>query len=425
MKIIEMRMQNFRCFEDKTIEFNEGFNVLVGGNGSGKTAILDALAVGIGTVFYGLDGETPKTMNRDDVKISESDLNSDLFKYNYPSSLFFRNNYIAWERSINTSKGRTTRKKAFELIEYANKMQRQINLDNRFSLPCISYYGTGRLWGKIRGGATFKKEKPNRNQGYNNCLNPRSDDRNMVAWYKRMDYKSVKEDSIIGSLEAVKKSIIYCIPNCKSIDYSIDREELVVQLNDDFKLPFSFLSDGYRNMLAMVADVAYRCAVLNPHLGEEAPLKTSGMVLIDEIDLHLHPRWQLTVVDSLKRAFPNIQFVVTTHSPFIIQSLKRDEIINLDDINMPNRVDKSIEEIVEEVQGIELPQLHPKRKEMIETAKMYYTLLKQGEKADEKEKEKIKHKLDDLMVIYSDDSAFYSFLQMERIAAGLDGDGKK
>ena len=92
------------------------------------------------------------------------------------------------------------------------------------------------------------------------------------------------------------------------------------------RLPFSFLSDGYRNMVALVADVAWRAAVLNPHLGKDAAARSEGVVLIDEIDLHLHPRWQRRVLGNLRRTFPGLQFVTTTHSPQVIASARREEV---------------------------------------------------------------------------------------------------
>ncbi len=81
------------------------------------------------------------------------------------------------------------------------------------------------------------------------------------------------------------------------------------------------LSDGFRSILSMVADLAYRMVRLNPQLGEKAITNTPGVVLIDEIDMHLHPLWQQTVLLDMQRAFPQIQFIVTTHSPQVISSV--------------------------------------------------------------------------------------------------------
>ena len=112
------------------------------------------------------------------------------------------------------------------------------------------------------------------------------------------------------------------IQGAKDFYYDTDADQIMIKLDKEGLVPFNYLSDGYRNMVAMVADIAHRASRLNPHFDSESAKKTQGIVLIDEIDLHLHPKWQRRVVDDLQEAFPNIQFVATTHSPFIIQSLK-------------------------------------------------------------------------------------------------------
>jgi predicted ATP-binding protein involved in virulence len=94
--------------------------------------------------------------------------------------------------------------------------------------------------------------------------------------------------------------------------------------------PFHLLSDGQRIMIGLVADIAIKAAILNPHLGESVLSKTPGVVLIDEIDLHLHPRWQRHLVEDLKRTFPEMQVFATTHSPQVIGETPREQIIQLD-----------------------------------------------------------------------------------------------
>jgi predicted ATP-binding protein involved in virulence len=79
-------------------------------------------------------------------------------------------------------------------------------------------------------------------------------------------------------------------------------------------------------MVALVADVAHRCVRLNPHLGEDAAKRTPGVVLIDEVDMHLHPRWQQLVIQLLRTAFPDVQFIVSTHSPHVLTTVRKDSI---------------------------------------------------------------------------------------------------
>jgi predicted ATP-binding protein involved in virulence len=145
----------------------------------------------------------------------------------------------------------------------------------------------------------------------------------------------------------------------QNMAYSFAAEDLtgifVTPNGEKEKLQFRQLSDGYRNIIGMVADIAYRCIKLNPHLGENAVKETPGIVLIDELDLHLHPNWQRRIVEDLKNTFPGIQFVATTHSPFIIQSLKEDELRNLDRkiVSQKDPKDIPINKIITDIMEVE------------------------------------------------------------------------
>ena len=175
-------------------------------------------------------------------------------------------------------------------------------------------------------------------------------------------------------------------------------------------------------MFAMVADIAHRAAILNPQFGEKAPAETPGIVLIDEIDLHLHPSWQRRVVDDLRRTFPRIQFIATTHSPFIIQSLRPGELVDLQKDVTGEYVNRSIEDIVEGVMGIKVPQRSERYEKMYKAAKEYYQVLQEAKEASPEEKRELKQKLDELTAPFSDNVAYHAFLEMERIAAGLGKD---
>jgi predicted ATP-binding protein involved in virulence len=173
-------------------------------------------------------------------------------------------------------------------------------------------------------------------------------------------------------------------------------------------------------MLATVADIAWRTGMLNPHLGTEAAKETPGIVLIDEVDLHLHPRWQRRVVDDLRRVFPNIQFIVSTHSPFIIQSLEPGQLVDLNAGETGEYAGQSIEDIAEAVMGIDLPQRSERHRKMVVAAEEYYRLLDQGQSADAAEVATIKARLDELMAPFNDNPAYVALLKAKRIAAGLD-----
>ncbi|ETW94960.1 MAG: hypothetical protein ETSY2_48875 [Candidatus Entotheonella gemina] len=173
-------------------------------------------------------------------------------------------------------------------------------------------------------------------------------------------------------------------------------------------------------MIAMVADIAYRMARLNPHLGPEVTRKTPGIVLIDELDLHLHPKWQRSVVNALKRTFPRVQFVATTHSPFIIQSLQPGELIHLGHEQISEYADQSIEDIAEDVMGVRMPQKSQRYIQMMDVATEYYKLLDEGKSARTDEELKIiKDRLDELLIPYSNNPAYQAYLKLHRAATGL------
>ncbi len=131
-------------------------------------------------------------------------------------------------------------------------------------------------------------------------------------------------------MQVVKKAVEECIEDCAKIYYDVSYDKLLIDVKSANELiPFFSLSDGVRTTLSLVMEIAFRCYLLNPYLGIDAAKLTEGVVLIDEIDLHLHPTWQKKIVADLRRAFPNIQFIVTTHAPLVIGSLKEGALFNI------------------------------------------------------------------------------------------------
>ncbi|MEG1748692.1 MAG: AAA family ATPase, partial [Tannerellaceae bacterium] len=141
------------------------------------------------------------------------------------------------------------------------------------------------------------------------------------------------------------------------------------------KTPFHMLSDGVRTMLAMVMEIAFRCYILNPHLKEQASKETTGVVLIDEIDLHLHPAWQKKVLRDLRIAFPSIQFIVTTHAPLVLGSVKDGKIISIKDnqaFDFPLQHGKDANYILNEMGTSEMDNL------LKDNLKDYFILIEKG-----------------------------------------------
>jgi predicted ATP-binding protein involved in virulence len=128
----------------------------------------------------------------------------------------------------------------------------------------------------------------------------------------------------------VQSAVQRAVEGASSIEYVERRKDIIVAFEDGRAVDFSNMSDGQRALAGMVAEIARRACLLNSaYLGELALTETPGLVLIDELDLHLHPRWQRRVIGDLKRIFPNIQFFATTHSPQVIGEARPEEIVLL------------------------------------------------------------------------------------------------
>ena len=120
-----------------------------------------------------------------------------------------------------------------------------------------------------------------------------------------------------------------------NVQFNLDTGDIDVnyydQNNEHVRIPLSLLSDGYKCTISLIADIAYRMAILNPQLLDKVLTETEGIVLIDEVDLHLHPTWQKRILKDLLDIFPRVQFIVSTHAPEVINSVRSDSVVILKD----------------------------------------------------------------------------------------------
>ena len=427
MKIRQLELKNFRCFDQTTFEFSDQFNVLIGDNGKGKTAFIEALVIIVGTFLSRFTGVYEPNIFISKSRIQYSDIRevrNERVEYVFPVEIFCKAiiNEVEIDWSNSLRKIHNAHARSLSPITFADNLRIQVEQDKTTDLPLMAYYGTSRLWGvkKTPQELDNMKKSPvrqNRFWGYTDSLEPRS---NLILdWFRFEDVQILLGQESFMIHEAISNALATCaIDKWTSMNYDANEDTLVVRSLDGKSQQFVKLSDGIKNMIGMVADIAYRAAVLNPHLETDAPKETQGVVLIDEIDLHLHPNWQRRVVDDLKRTFPKIQFFATTHSPFIIQSLHPNELIDLDHRD-GEYYNKSIEDIAEDVMGVDLPQQSERWKSMMQAAEEYYRVLEQAESASEEEVDRLKRRLDELSMPYSDDPAYHAFLKMERLARGL------
>jgi predicted ATP-binding protein involved in virulence len=234
--------------------------------------------------------------------------------------------------------GKTLFRNASDIKALGAVADQSVRDAHEIDLPLISYYGTGRLWqeprseSQVKGNSRLLKQaQTSRLDGYLNSVTPRIATRELVLWIARQSWAAYQQGKESAAFHAVKQAMVNCIEGADNLYFDPTRGEVVLVMRKKWGTqPFSNLSDGQRVMLAMVGDIAQKAAKLNPHLGHEVLSRTEGLVLIDELDLHLHPRWQRRVIGDLRKTFPKIQFVCTTHSPQLIGQVQADELILLD-----------------------------------------------------------------------------------------------
>ena len=363
MKLTEITIENYRCFERLNISFHPEVTVLIAPNGAGKTTLIDAARIAMWPLVkaFDLGIQTGKsaTIQIEDVRLTRRDQNN--MEAVIPSIVDAQGiwpgeseekHWIQTREKLKSGTNTLQDEHAKALTKLGKKLQNQVRDEKNLTaidLPLIVYLGTGRLWYQGRYTSTVADKKLDKSMqsrlwGYQNCLTAASSYKQFEDWYGWV-YKSYRElqiqqlegsdyfdaqhlEQFKAAIQVVKQSVNALTQKATGwhdIEYSVSqRQQLVMNHPIHGALPLSMLSDGLRNMVVLVSDIAFRCIKLNPHFGEQAALKTEGVVMIDEVDMFLHPAWQQTVIGSLREAFPNIQFIVTTHSPQVLSTVPKE-----------------------------------------------------------------------------------------------------
>lgn len=375
MLLKTLKLRNYRKFKELEIAFHENLTVLIGTNGAGKTTVLDAAAVSTGSLFTGLNGVAGPSIKAKDARVKAFPMGSNEdVQSQYPVCVYATgsedNKNGEWERTLSGQENKMTIGGAKFIKEISVSYQeRLMNGDQTLILPIIAYYGTGRLWDyhREKKADTFKNN--NRLNGYLDCLDGTANIKLMLNWFQKMTIQKYQrqEENLGGvpELEVVYSAMEKCFSLVGGYDdvkvqYNLNTNELDVYYtttdNHRMKLPLNQLSDGYKGTVSLVADIAYRMAVLNPQLLDRVVVETPGVVLIDEVDLHLHPSWQQSVLNDLRSIFPKVQFIVSTHAPAVIQSVQSENIrILMDDSVLAPGSEvygKDIRSLVQEIMGV-------------------------------------------------------------------------
>jgi predicted ATP-binding protein involved in virulence len=328
VKLKNVSLENFRSKASSCLELGSRLTLLIGENGTGKTTFLDAIAIALGEMLTylpevkGINFKTRGDIHQQDGKPAP-----------YTRIKVVASTGVGWDRMQKRDKSKRTAmqiKAGLGVKQLHRYLQESIldpwNLGLPFQLPVIVQYGVKRAWLDYspvsrRG---FPKDH-SRFESLADALNSTSRFRSALNWFynKENEESRLKQerrdfDATLPELNAVRRCITTLFPNLSNPRFTLNPLRFVVS-QDGEELEIDQLSDGYKTMLGLAIDLSWRMAGANPHL--EDPLAAEAIVMIDEVDLHLHPAWQQRVVSDLLRCFPNTQFILTTHSSVVVEGI--------------------------------------------------------------------------------------------------------
>jgi len=319
----QIRLENFRCYKEITIPLKAGINLLIGDNASGKTSLLKACKYVLSAFFSGFSDENTKWISPipDDFTVSEQ---NGIILPEEPIRIHF--NYGEDEYTLQKNSKKNSRALVSGIIPYRNHTRMLQN--NANPLPLIASFTTEDIHTNRK---IIPKQFVQYNQkksfGYFECLEGNGF---FPYWLKRL--LVLKEgNKNLEEIEIVRKAIHNVLgeEGCNIIndmDIRPMQGKVYYLFSDGREVEAGLLSDGYKRLVNIVTDIAFRCALLNRGIyGIETIEKTKGTVLIDEIDLHLHPTLQASILKALHNTFPNLQFIATTHAPMVMTGVENNE----------------------------------------------------------------------------------------------------
>ncbi len=345
MKLKSVTIENFRAIEHIHLPLHQQLTVLVGENGTGKTSILDAISLVLGAIPHHFQVQKQRFFDDNDIRqyLKPNQSKNHIEYAPYVRIKLENKAGLTWHYESQTAclkdrKSELNLNGLNELHKHLDKMISELNDSKIVELPVLAYYGMN------RDTLTIPKNEPlyrefDRFEALKNALNVTPDFLTVFEWFfaqENLEHREKFErqdlDYQLTLLKAVRHAICRMIPGASHPRTQMQPLRFVVDLEIEGAkkdiLSLEQLSGGYRVMLSLVMDLARRMALANEHRSEQA-IESEGIVLIDEIDLHLHPKWQQRVLVDLMKTFPNTQFIVTTHSAPVLTTVKSENIVVL------------------------------------------------------------------------------------------------
>ncbi|MDJ0799762.1 MAG: AAA family ATPase [Calothrix sp. MO_167.B12] len=360
MHIEKLHIQNFRGFKEIIINFpRSNIAVFIGINGSGKSSILDCIAIMLFQFVLRL-----RARRQFDFRFAENDIN---IKSNSTiNSITISTKQVdrLYWKIVEEVVSRQTRSNYDEISRYIKNLRNNLKSDPDLNLPVMVYYQTHRM--VLKNPYIFEEKSSKRAKeevypqlyAYENAFSTGINNfQDFFDWFKEQeDYENeirLRDSNEYRNprLQIIRRAIekfLECFSNSQFSNLRVVRStihrdfysgtiykypSLTITKNDQ-DLRLEQLSDGEKMLLMLVTDLARRLAIANPSLDDA--LSGEGIVLIDEIDLHLHPQWQRNVISSLTQTFPNCQFIVTTHSPQVLSGVEKENVFILENYQIVN-----------------------------------------------------------------------------------------
>jgi len=347
MKVKELLLQNFRCFNELSVTFDDRLTVFVAENGMGKTTILDGIAVAFGRLLTRLPNVSGITSKQSDIRVISCEKLAPFLRY-WIRVEDFDGSSISWSARRKRDGSAKTLKKIKEidnpklllgtrvLDRFADTLIDRENENEYYLMPVIAYYGTSRAVFNVPMRKRNFRKTFDRFNALSGALASDARFRSVFEWFaakedeeRRAQVEKRDFEYRHPELQAVRKAIEKMLPGISNPRTKTSPLRLVVdwKVNENMQVfRIEQLSDGYKTALAMVMDIARRMAQANPPYEDSKnnnsdPLDTPAIILIDEIDLHLHPKWQQHILPDLLRTFQKTQFIVTTHSPQLLTTV--------------------------------------------------------------------------------------------------------
>ncbi|MCO6491065.1 MAG: AAA family ATPase [Phaeodactylibacter sp.] len=349
MKIKHLSLENYRGFEKLEVEFPEaGSAVFIGVNGAGKSSILAAIKMVFAKI---VEREKPvrEFLTEWDVRLGALSAEVELVLSDSSEKYEYKVN-----RNLNAENGEAFEVKNDYLYMYFGFLQAEGIKDiawHEIDFPIFCSYSPNRILAERVEHSGFKRYPVPQMRSFEAAFDNRLDFNGFIEWFveeeNNENREKVKRKDLSYTnlnLDIVRQALQVFFENFSSEEYENLRVEersfnkftsapsslVITKSGTDLNL--TQMSDGEKMAITVVGDIAHRLTLANPAL--KSKLQGAGIVLIDEIELHLHPSWQRSIIPALEATFPNIQFVVTTHSPQVLSSLKQENVFILEDFQL-------------------------------------------------------------------------------------------